>query len=48
MNYLKERDNYIIKSNIHDLYLEKVRKSTLSAFDEKRCLINEIQSIPWN
>ena len=30
------------------MYLQKVRKYTPSAFDEKRKNINEIQSIAWN
>ena len=29
------------------MYLQKVFVSTLSAFDEKRRCINEIESIPW-
>ena len=24
------------------------KKSTLSLFDDKRCYINETESIPWN
>ena len=27
------------------MYLQKVRKSTLSALDEKRCYMNKIESI---
>ena len=46
--YQKECDNYIIRSLNHDIYLQKVRKSTLSIFDDKRCYINETESIPWN
>ena len=30
------------------MYFEKVRKTALSAFDEKRCYLNEIESMPWN
>ena len=30
------------------MYLQKVRKSTLSAFDEQRLFINEIECIPQN
>ena len=30
------------------MYLQKVRKNTLSVFDEKRSYINELESIPWN
>ena len=43
---LKKCDNYVIHSINHERYLQKVDKSTLSAFDEKRCYLNEIQSIP--
>ena len=46
--YQKECDNYIIRSLSHEMVLQKVRKSTLSIFDDKRCYINETESIPWN
>ena len=46
--YQKECDNYIIRSLNHEMYLQKVEKSTLSLFDDKRCYINETESIPWN
>ena len=46
--YQKECGNYIIRSLNHELYLQKVKKSTLSLFDDKRCYINETESIPWN
>ena len=46
--YQKECDNYIIRSLNHDMHLQKVRKSTLSIFDDKRCYMNETKSIPWN
>ena len=46
--YQKECDNYIIRSLNHEMYLQKVRKSTLSLFDDKRCYINETESIPWS
>ena len=44
----KECDSYIIRSLNHEMYLQKVRKSTLSLFDDKRCYLNETESIPWN
>ena len=44
----KECDNYIIRSPNHVMYLQKVNKSTLSILDDKRCFINETESIPWN
>ena len=30
------------------VYLQKLRKATLSGFDEKREKFNEIETIPWN
>ena len=46
--YQKECDNYIIRSLNHEKVLQKVRKPTLSIFDDKRCFINETENIPWN
>ena len=46
--YQQECDNYIIRSINHEMVLQKVKKSTLSIFDDKRCYINNIESIPWN
>ena len=46
--YLQECDNYILRSINHDMILQKVNKSTLSIFDDKRCYINNIGSNPWN
>ena len=46
--YQRECDNYIIRSINHDMVLQKVKKSTLSIFDDKRCYINNIESKPWN
>ena len=46
--YQKECDNYIIRSINHEKYLQEVKKSTLSVFDDKRCSENIIQSKPWN
>ena len=46
--YQRECDNYIIRSINHEVVLQKVRKSTLSIFDDKRCYINNIESKPWN
>ena len=47
-DYQQECDNYIIKSINHEMVLQKVKKSTLSIFDDKRCYINNIESKPWN
>ena len=46
--YQKECKNYIIRSINHEMVLQEVKKSTLSIFDDKRCYLNEIKSIPWN
>ena len=46
--YLKKCDNYSLRSINHEMYLQKVRKSTLSLFDDKRCYINETENTPWN
>ena len=43
--YQQECDNYIIRSINHEMYLQRVKKSTLSQFDDKRCYINNIESI---
>ena len=46
--YQRECNNYIIRSINHEMFLQEVKKSTLSIFDDKRCYINETESIPWN
>ena len=46
--YQRECDNYIIRSINRDMVLQKVKKSTLSIFDDKRYYINNIKSEPWN
>ena len=46
--YQKECNNYIIRSINHKMVLQEIKKSTLSIFDDKRCYINETESIPWN
>ena len=44
----KEFDNYILRSLIHEIYLQKVKKSTISPFVDKRCFENNIENEPWN
>ena len=44
----QECDNYNIRSINHEMYLQRVIKYTLSQFDDKRCYINETESIPKN
>ena len=46
--YQRECNNYIIRSINHEMVLQEVKKSTPSIFDDKRCYINNIESIPWN
>ena len=46
--YQQECDNYILRSINHNMVLQKVKKSTLSIFDDKRCYINNIENKPWN
>ena len=46
--YQRECNNYIIRSINHEMVLQEVKKFTLSIFDDKRCYINETESIPWN
>ena len=46
--YQKECDNNVIRSNNIELYLQLLRKATLSQFDEKRCNIIETESVTRN
>ena len=46
--YQRECNNYIIQSINHEMVLQKVKKLTLSIFDDKRCYIKNIESKPWN
>ena len=45
--YQQECDNYIIRSINHEMYLQRVKKSTLSQFDDKLCYENYNKSEPW-
>ena len=47
-NIKKKCFNYIIRSLNHEMYLQLVKKSTLSLFADKRCYIGNIESKPWN
>ena len=40
--------NISIKSNLHNLTVEKQPKLCLNAFDDKRLYINPIQCLPWD
>ena len=44
--YQKECAEFVIRSICHETSPQKVCKSTLSAFDEKRCYIKETGSTP--
>ena len=44
----QECDICFIRSINHEMELQRVKKSTLSQFDDKRCYINETESILWN
>ena len=46
-DYQKECENYIFRSNNYGMYLQEVKKSTLSLFDDKRCYLKETESKPW-
>ena len=46
--YQKECDNCLLRSINYEMYLQEVKKPTLSIFHEKRCYINETESEPWN
>ena len=46
--YQQECHNYVIRSINYEMVLQKVKKSTLSIFDDKRCYINNLESKPWN
>ena len=40
--------NYILKSINHDMYMQGIKKTTLSIFDDKRNYLDNVTSIPWN
>ena len=46
--YQEEGENYILGSVNHEMFLQKIKKSTLSIFDDKGCYKNQTESIPWN
>ena len=46
--YQRVCNNFIIRSIIHEMVLQEMKKSTLSIFDDKRCYKNNIESKPWN
>ena len=46
--YQREFNNYILRSIDHEMYLQEVKKSTLSIFDDKRKFLSKLKSLPWN
>ena len=40
--------NYILKSINHNMYMQGIKKTTLSIFDDKRNYLDNITIIPWN
>ena len=45
--YKQECANFFIRSLNHEMYLQRVRKSTLFQFDDKRCYITNMEILPW-
>ena len=46
-DYQTQCDNYIIRSLNHEMYLQEIKKSKLFLFDDKRCYVNNNDSLPW-
>ena len=40
--------NYILRSINHDMYMQGIKKTALSIFDDKRNYLDNIKNIPWN
>ena len=47
-DYQKQSGDYVIRSINHQMYLQKVTKSSVTAFVEKRPSLNEIEKTRWN
>ena len=45
--YQRECNKYILPSINHEMYLQEVKKSTLSVFDDERFYEKTIKSKPW-
>ena len=43
----EECENNKLRSVNHEMYLQKLKISSLSLFDDKRCYIKETESISW-
>ena len=46
--YQRDCSNYILRSINHEMYLQEVKKSTLSTFDDKRKYLSNFKSLPCN
>ena len=46
-DYQKGCDNFVIRSINHEMYLQRVLKSTLFPVDDKRCYMNNVENNPW-
>ena len=44
----KKSNNYFLQSFNYEMYLQEVRKSTFSNFDDERNYLSNIKSSPWN
>ena len=40
-------DNCILCSIIHEMYLQKIRKTTISIFDDESNYLGNIENLPW-
>ena len=47
-DYQQQCDKYLLRSNIHETYLQKLTKKSFSFLDDRRCHENIIKSKPWN
>ena len=41
-------DKYVIGKESHELYLQRISKIALNAFDDKRKRFNIIKNVPWS
>ena len=46
-NEIKYGVNYSFRTNKHEIIMVKQKKIALNTFDDKRCLIDKYNSIPW-
>ena len=46
-DYQKFCENYLIRSLIYEMYLQKVIKNSLFSFDDKRSFDTNFKSKPW-